>query len=103
MIKPTPFDIRRRGFTADESRHIGAPANCPAIIPAWLPALLVAAAAVIVLHLFFAPTIEVAEAHAETPMKTNADYCQEWQRGIWNVVGASEAEMISLCAKYRAN
>ena len=99
MTKHKPFDIRRRGFTEMECMHLR-PIEPRASVPLWLRIVVAASLAVIFVHLFIVPLIPLPEARAAEPMKTNADYCQEWQRGEWRVVGASADDVAVLCAEY---
>lgn len=99
MKKHQPFDMRSRGFTEMECMHLRHVEPKPAT-PLWYYIVIALGVAIGLIHLFAVPLLPLPEAHAEEPMKTNADYCQEWHAGEWRVVGASADDVAALCAEY---
>lgn len=86
------------GFTQEEARYLGRKPARTGYGYGWY--LLLFVLLVSIIHFLIEPQIFVPEAHAAEVLKTNADYCHEWQQGMWNVVGATEAQMSSLCGEY---
>lgn len=86
------------GFTQQEARYLARKPQEPSFPIFWTIVFLLAVTMLI--HLTVEPVIVIPEAHAAEVLKTNADYCHEWQHGMWNVVGATDVQMNKLCGEY---